>query len=169
MKREYKVTKGVFGRYVDNVNVLYRTGDTIRLTDEEARALGSRVQPIVAPSGDTSNTDTTKVLDDAIHAAQEADATIKDSTRAIEDAIAEDTDVVDEAIDTAIIEDTTVEEVSDTSAFEYLNDLHWTSARDVVRSLESRADVLAAKEVELSRPKPRNAVMAAIEIQLSDD
>lgn len=57
VRHPYKLVRGGHGRFENGQNVIYRAGDTIQLTDEEAAAFGLRVQRIASEvsSGQQSN------------------------------------------------------------------------------------------------------------------
>lgn len=59
--RNYTLKTGTHGRLENGVNKRYTKGETISLTDDEARALGSRVQPSGMPGQYEPTVSTTQV------------------------------------------------------------------------------------------------------------
>jgi hypothetical protein len=171
MKRRYKVLRGKFGRVQDGKNVIYATGDFIDLEDDAARTLGGRVELAAEQVEEVA------VVEEVVE-----EAVVEEEVEEEEVVVEED---VDDFLEEVALEDVVVEPHEETSEqateelsdfkdleqianFAYLDDLHWTAARDVIKSLEFRAEVLAAREVERSREKPRSTVLAAIQTRLNE-
>lgn len=145
--RDYTVKSGRFGKSVDGEHKMFGKGDTISLTDAEAKNLGNRVE-LASMQGQY------EPLSSTIKKAQGIIS--KDSSEASDSKQQAGGRTSDESGD-----DSGSDEVDSQDWSATLDGMKWNEAVDLINSLETEEDITAAREAEAKGLKRKSVLEAA--------